>query len=217
MELRSLESVDDEELCRREAIGAFAHEVRTPLTTIRMVMELASRDGGDGRLTLDRELADMLSSSVDDLQALADALHETSRLERNKLVLSQGPCDLAFALDRANELLAPRVRVDGQLPTGIVGPWDGERLMRALAGFAESANRIGEGSGVVSLEHGREPGHTWLRLASGQPGPEPRPLSADAGFGFFRARRYVLAMNGRVAWHRTDRHFAVHVTLPLSP
>ena len=76
---------DDAELFRREAMGAFAHEVRTPLTSIRMVMELARRQSSEGQLMLDAELAEMLSSAVDDLLGLADDLQEGSRLERGKL------------------------------------------------------------------------------------------------------------------------------------
>jgi len=67
-------SAPDEELYRREAMGAFAHEVRTPLTSIRMVLELARREGTNGELVLDGELAGMLDASVDDLQQLADDL-----------------------------------------------------------------------------------------------------------------------------------------------
>ena len=70
----SMSEPETEEYFRREAMGAFAHEVRTPLTSIRMVMELGRRQSTGGQLVLDRELANMLSTSVDDLQRLADDL-----------------------------------------------------------------------------------------------------------------------------------------------
>ncbi|MBE7520049.1 MAG: hypothetical protein HS107_12470 [Thermoflexaceae bacterium] len=61
---------------RRESMGAFAHEIRTPLTSIRMVIELAKRLGSGDQAVLDAELSAMLNASIDDLQRLADDLQE---------------------------------------------------------------------------------------------------------------------------------------------
>ena len=41
-------SSEDRDYFRREAMGAFAHEIRTPLTSLRMVVELAN----DGPVTI---------------------------------------------------------------------------------------------------------------------------------------------------------------------
>jgi len=209
-------SGDDAELYRREAMGAFAHEVRTPLTSIRMVMELARRQSGEGQLLLDAELAEMLATSVNDLQELADDLQEASRMERGRAIMSRGPCDLATAMEAARILLAPRhIDIDGPLPGGIDGPWDSARLARALAGFAESANRIGDGSGSVRLECSDAASELRLTFASGERGSEPKPIAADAGFSFFRARQVVMAMGGSVHCARTERFATITVALPL--
>src|SRR5512139_3273962 len=71
---------DDPDEYGREAMAAFAHDMRTPLTTIRMVTELARRQSPERELRLDGELAEMFEASARDLGALADALQETSRL-----------------------------------------------------------------------------------------------------------------------------------------
>jgi hypothetical protein len=205
---------EEADLFRREAMGAFAHEVRTPLTSIKMVMELARRQAGPGDLVLDQELAEMLRTSVEDLQALADDLQETSRLERGKANLSPGPCDLASAIAAAGELLR-----GVELSTGpeveCEGPWDPARLVRAIAGFAESANRIGEGSGRVELDVLEAPDAVELTFVSGKPGKAERPIAADAGFAFFRSRQLVLAMGGSVHCERAERFATFRVALPL--
>lgn len=199
---------------RREAMGAFAHEVRTPLTSIKMVMELARRQSGEGELLLDHELAEMLRTSVEDLQQLADDLQETSRLERGKVVLSSGPCELAAAIEAARELLG-NLELRGIPEPGIEGAWDAPRLVRCIAGFSESANRIGDGSGVVHLEAHRAEGSAELVFTSGALGPGVRPIAADAGFGFFRSRQLVLAMGGSVHCQRAERFATFRVALPL--
>ena len=205
---------EDSELYRREAMGAFAHEVRTPLTSIKMVMELAKRQSREDELVLDTELADMLRTSVEDLPQLADDLQETSRLERGKVALSFGPCDLAAAIAAARELTR-HVDLLCDVQDTIEGPWDAARLVRAIAGFTESANRIGDGSGAVKVAVEQGSDAILLAFSSGEPGRETRPIAADAGFSFFRSRQLVLAMGGSVHCDRAERYAHFRVELPL--
>ncbi|MEO8541303.1 MAG: HAMP domain-containing sensor histidine kinase [bacterium] len=205
---------EDAELFRREAMGAFAHEVRTPLTSIKMVMELARRQSNEGELLLDAELADMLRSSVEDLQSLADDLQEASRLERGKVSLSPGPCEIGAAVEAARDLLRS-IEIAGTFDDGLEGPWDAARLVRAIAGFTESANRIGDGSGIVRLEAESDADSVALVFSSGQPGRAARAIAADAGFAFFRSRQLVLAMGGSVHCERAERYATFRVVLPL--
>ena len=207
-------SQTEAEMYRREAMGAFAHEVRTPLTSIKMVMELARRQSTSGGLILDDELMEMLETSVDDLQQLADDLQETSRLERKKLNLSPGPCELSVAVEAARELLGP-LELSGIPEPNLEGPWDAARLVRSIAGFAQSANRIGDGSGTVRLEAVRNGNTAELTFTSGFPSGESRDIAADAGFAFFRSRQLVIAMGGSVHCQRADRFATFRVVLPL--
>lgn len=204
----------DLEHFRREAMGAFAHEVRTPLTSIRMVLELAKRQAKGDDLVLDPELAEMLRQSVDDLQHLADDLQEASRLERGRLVLGHGPADLAVAVEAARDLLGNAIAISGPVIDPIEGPWDAPRLVRAIAGFAESANRIGEGSGTVALAVGMNRDAVTMQFESGAPAGQARPIGSDAGFGFFRSRQFVLAMGGSVDYVRSERYARFLVALP---
>lgn len=205
---------DDADLFRREAMGAFAHEVRTPLTSIKMVMELAKRQGSHGQLVLDTELSEMLLTSVEDLQELADQLQETSRLERGRITLSTGPCELGAVIEAARELTRG-IEVDGAAEGDIRGPWDAAGLVRAVSGLVVSANRIGDGSGRVAIDVHCSDRLAELVFTSGTPSGEPKPIAADAGFSFFMSRQLVLAMGGSVDCDRADRFATFRVTLPL--
>jgi K+-sensing histidine kinase KdpD len=196
-------------------MGAFAHEIRTPLTSIRMVMELGRRQAEDGQLLLDSELAEMLGASVDDLQRLADDLQETSRLERSKASISRGPCDLRGAVEAAAALLLPGVELAGDAPA-VDGPWDAARLVRAIAGFAESANRMGDGTGAVRLGTSLRGRTMLLCVESGTASAgERKAVQSDAGFAFFRSRQFVLAMGGSLHCERSERYANIVVSLPL--
>jgi sensor histidine kinase regulating citrate/malate metabolism len=87
--------------------------------------------------------------------------------------------------------------------------------VRSIAGFAEAANRIGDGSGVVHLEAHRAGSEAELTFTSGARRPNSREIAADAGFGFFRSRQLVLAMGGSVHCERAERFATFCVALPL--
>lgn len=182
---------------RHEAIGAFAHEVRTPLTSMRMVLEIARRNASGDELRLDGELAQMLTGAVDQLQRLADDLQDLSRLERGKLSFGRGPSNLADAIEAAAPLSAGIVIKHGPAPV-IEGPWERGRMARAIAGFAEAVNRLGDGSGVVRVDCETGDGVAFVRLSSGRGGNQEAAAGADAGFAFFHSRLFVLALCGSV-------------------
>ena len=207
-------ALDPGDLYRREAMAAFAHDLSTPLTSLRLVLELARRQSSDSGLAFDSDLAGMLTRSVDDLAALADALHEQSRLERGKLAVAAGPSNLLAVFEAARESLLPRIELAGESPEAIAGPWDGPRFARAIAGFVESANRMGDGSNRVRFRSSAQPEVVLLEFSSGEPGGQSRPIAADAGFAFFHARQFILAIGGAVHVTRAERFVSATVTVP---
>ncbi len=209
-------STDDGVRYRQEAIGAFAHEIRTPLTSIRMVLELAARQSSDDELVLDSELATMLNTSVGDLQRLIDDLQETSRLERGRSRVSLGPSDLRVAVVEAVAGLSHGLTlVQDEIPS-IVGPWDKGLLKRAIAGFTDTANRAGDGCGTVNLGLRHTPELVELVFSSGTPSGESKDVAADVGFAFFRSRDFVRAMGGSVSIERSQRFASITMVLPRS-
>lgn len=207
---------DDKAVLRQEAIGAFVHEIRTPLTSIRMVLELAARQSGENELMLDGELAAMLNTSVDDLQQLVDDLQESSRLERGRAIPSLGPSDLQ-AVVAAAEAIASRglSLAHDQIPS-VVGPWDASLLTRAIAGFVQTANHAGDGCGTVDLAVSTTPEAVELVFRSGTPSDESKRVAADVGFAYFRSREFVLALRGSVSFQRAHRFAAITMVLPRS-
>ncbi|MFN0145548.1 MAG: sensor histidine kinase [Dehalococcoidia bacterium] len=209
-------SDDDEERYRREALGAFAHDLRSPLTSIGMVFELGDRAAGDGAITFDAELFRMLKTSIDTIESLADGIQEVTRLERGRVALSRGPAELGAAIRAAAELLAPAVTVSGDAgATPLAGPWDAARLAQAIAEMATAVNRSGAGTGQVTLQVAPGAGTVSVTIESGTPGGRPREVASDLGFGFFRARALMLAMGAAVGCARSQGYFRVTLRLPL--
>lgn len=201
---------------RREALGAFVHEVRTPLTSIRMVLEVARRMSGGENLVLDGELTAMMETSLADLQTLADALHELSRLERGRLALRGETADLGELVRGLGEHNGVSLHPQGEPWPKMPGAWDRERLTVAMRGMAEGANRCGAGSGNVAVRAQiREP---WceVHFESGTPGGSARPIDGDLGYSFYRGCALVTAMDGSVGARREDGYLGLRVHLPAT-
>lgn len=196
-----------------EALGAFSHDVRTPITSARMVVEVARRLSNGEDLRLDNELTRMLLDSLGDLQDLVDGLQEMARLGRGRLTLAPMPCDVAVIVAAAAAMASPTALI-GTVPAGTEANWDAARLTQALAAFIATVDRLGDASRVVNVTFREAAGRVMLTFSSGVPtGPEV-PIGADAGFAFFSARQLVVATGGSVDCRRTSQYAELRVELP---
>jgi hypothetical protein len=116
----------------------------------------------------------------------------------------------------ATERLGGRIRLSGAPAPAVSGPWDPDRLPRALAGLLLAADRAGEGSGTVRTTWSVEPAAVHGVFESGQDGGVPRAADADAGFVYYSGSALLRAMRGEADLLRTDRWCAVSISLPLT-
>ncbi|GAB4327508.1 MAG: hypothetical protein Kow0010_11020 [Dehalococcoidia bacterium] len=198
---------------RREAIGAFAHDLRTPLTALRMALDIGRQlaRSADAVITLDQQLAGMVDDALGEIERLADALQESSRIERGKLHLERGPAALADVLSRAAVLAGDKLHIE-QGPPGATGLWDADRLAAAVASVATAVARLA-GAEAARLA-------AWkisaieLEVRAGEPAGDVAPFAADAGFGYFHARQVLEAMGATVTDARGAGFATVRVSLP---
>jgi signal transduction histidine kinase len=196
-----------------EALGAFAHDVRTPLNAVSMVVEVARRLSSGGELQLDDELTEMLMTSVKEIERLVSDLQDVSRIERGKQRMAPGPAQLEEVLADAAAIVRKDIALDCSGIRG-EGPWDRDRLGRMIADLARSANRCGAGNGEVRVTCEEMPSGIAIVISSGTPGREPRAVASDAGWGFFRCRALTQAMGGTVEATRTERYMSIRMSLP---
>ena len=176
---------------RREAAGAFAHDLRTPLAALRMALDLAGEGAGEG-LALDGELTALVRSSLADLEGLVDDFHVTSRLERALLEPAIERCEISAVLAEVCAL-ASDLEIDTAAMADAVGRWDRSWLTSAIAVFARTADRTGAADGQVALNVSVEGDAVAIGIRSGTPTAETAPLIASPvvsrrRFGCGRAR-----------------------------
>lgn len=225
--LASLEQQADMEEQRRQFIGAIAHDLRTPLFTLRAYL-----DGlGDGLATspqkADRYLH-MCRNSASTLDRLVTGLFTYARME----FLDQQPrtdaVDLGQLLTAAAEAHLPRadakhitLAVTAASPCTVTG--DEHLLTRVIDNLLDNALRHTPDGGRVNLDCERTGAEAVFTITDTGPGITPADLphvftplyrgeasrnraTGGAGLGLAIAQRIVLAHHGTIAARNITPH-----------
>ncbi len=159
---------------RDEFISIASHELKTPLTALKLRLGSALRvtrrllegDGAAGQVEkLSRALV-AADGTTDRLDALVDDLLDVSRLTAGRLALRIEPVDACALLrDLAGRLREQAAEVgstvDWVLPEAIVGMWDRGRIEQVLTNLLSNAIKYGMGKPIrVGVDASGE----WVRL-----------------------------------------------------
>ncbi len=170
-----------------------SHQLRTPLTALRLNLEALELQLPDGHPSLEAAGAevDRLEATIGELLALGDAGVQPAEVDLRALVLDRLGAwrTLADAAGRA-------VRVTREpVPLARVRP---AAVGQALQVLLDNALIHGTGDVTVWLEPVRRRGRVWVRLCVGDEGPGVRPghLQGGDGRGLPLARSLVEAEGG---------------------
>ncbi len=149
---------------QRAFVADAAHELRSPLASMRTQLEVAQHLGEGGELAADL-LADVtrLSALVEDLLLLARAGGEA-----NKPPVRESFDVRALLVATANRYAGARVPVTVASGPSVYASTNAEELRRVLANLVDNAAR--HARSAVSLEVRAEGGHAVLTVADDGPG-----------------------------------------------
>lgn len=151
---------------RDEFISIASHELKTPLTAMKLQSQIARYRAKDGNLAMSPErvakFVDGTSSQVDRLTRLVEDMLDVSRIGAQKLLLEKTRFDLvdltAEVLDRfLPQLEAAGCQMSLHAPTPVEGDWDRYRVEQILCNLLTNAIRYAPGKPVhvdVTLEDG---------------------------------------------------------------
>jgi signal transduction histidine kinase len=209
---RALDASAAAERERRFLVTAIAHDLRTPLFTLRGSLEALERGIGDGRyLGLAQDRAAHLDGLVSDL-------FRFSRLDYARETAPFDDLDAAALAHRAAAAVEPLASEQGRAIAVAAGPvlpvrGDEEALLRVLTNLLDNAIRHGRTR--VTLSTWRENGTVGIDVADDGPGFAERDLAhvfeplfradparsgsgAHSGLGLAIARRLARAHGGDV-------------------
>jgi PAS domain S-box-containing protein len=220
---------------RDDFLSVASHELKTPLTTLRLQVDGLRRHGTGRNLTDDRSRVSLarIHSQLGRLERLVEELLDVSRIQAGHLQLHPEPLDLG-------ELAAEVVGVFQQHPAyanrillqadrGLIGQWDRARIDQILTNLLSNALKYGrdlpvevsvraeehfgvlavadQGIGIPASEHGR----VFERFARAAPAEHYGGL----GLGLWIARQIIDAMGGTISLDsRVDEGSTFTVRLP---
>jgi signal transduction histidine kinase len=223
------------EATRRQLVAAVSHDLRTPIASLRLLVEAVDDEIVD-EATRRRYLATM-HTHIHSLSAMIDDLFELSRIEAGDIDWSMRQVELAPLVDETVEAMRPEagakgVEIRSQLGEELLpARADPEKIQRVLFNLIRNAIRHTPGDGSVTVKGEVARGAVEIEIADTGDGipAEERELVFDAffrggadasrhsdgaGLGLAVSRAIVETHGGRIWLAPAERGTRVRFSLP---
>jgi signal transduction histidine kinase len=228
---------DAADSARRQVIAAVSHDLRTPLTSLRLLTQALDDDLVDAVTA--RRYVQTMGANVQALAALVDDLFELSRLDAGDFAWSTEAVALSELVNEtiasmSAEAEAKSVILDAQIADDL-GPAraNPEKLQRVLCNLLQNAihHTPSDGSVLVSAQAANGTVHIAVSdtgdgiAATDAPrvfepfyraGSDASRATTGSGLGLAIARAIVEAHGGRIWLAEAPRGTRVQFTLPLA-
>jgi len=195
---------------RDEFLGIASHELKTPLTSLRLQIQMAER----GTHSLDPA---QLRKQADRLLRLIEDMLDISRIDAGRLQIERATTDLATVaadvLDRFEpQLTAAGCKIVRDLAQGVTGEWDAYRLEQVITNLVTNALKYAAGR-PIEVSVAREDTRCVLTVRDHGRGVRPADRerifrrferaanvreSSGLGLGLFISRQIIEAHGGRI-------------------
>ena len=149
----SAQRVQGEKDAVKSLIGDISHQVRTPLSNIRLYTQLLAEQPLNAQ---GQTCVSALDAQTEKLQTLLEALVKTSRLETGVLALHPVPAPLSPVISRAVEQYRPKaeakqITLMSELSDGLTAIFDAKWTEEALCNLLDNAVKYTDAGGSVSI------------------------------------------------------------------
>jgi signal transduction histidine kinase len=226
---------DTAEQARRDLVAAVSHDLRTPLTSLRLLADAIEDDVVDTETR--RGYLAQMSVHIQSLSALIEDLFELSRLEAGEIEWSMQQVELGELVEETVDAMREQARVSGVSVTAAIPPGlapaqaNPEKLQRVLFNLIQNAIRHTPADGSVTVlaesngstvevevadtgagltRHDRV--HAFEPFYRGGPGSSR--TGDGSGLGLTICRAIVEAHGGRIWFRDSSRGTCVRFSLP---
>jgi signal transduction histidine kinase len=199
---------DAGEAARRSLVAAVSHDLRTPLTSLRLLADAVEDDMVDARTR--RRYLEQMSLHIDSLSVLIEDLFELSRLEAGDIEWSMQKVRLDELVEETVVAMraqaeAGQVAVRASVPDGLAAPRaNPEKLQRVLFNLIQNAIRHTAADGSVTVLAASSGAGVEIEVADSGDGVLPGgPRARLRAVLPWRQRSRALARRG----HRARPHY----------
>lgn len=145
---------------RTEFLSIASHELKTPLTSMKLQLQVALHGIENGLLASDpgkvKELLESSTLQVDRLTKLINNLLDISRVQDGRLQLEREEVDLAALVTEVLERFKPQIKAARSelrvsIPPSVPGRWDRYRIEQVVTNLLTNALKYGSGSPIEIL------------------------------------------------------------------
>lgn len=177
---------------RRDFVANISHELRTPITSIRLLVDTLRGPVAHDPAARD-DLLEKIAIETEALAQLSQELLDLAQIESGQTLFRLVPTRLADLVTGVTDRLGPqaqrkRQRLDVQLPPGLAVLADVAQLQRALGNLVHNAIKFTPPEGAITLRAAAAGPDVTVEVADTGPGIAPDDI--DRVFErFFRADR----------------------------
>jgi signal transduction histidine kinase len=211
-ELRRLETV------RQEFVANLSHELKTPITSLRLAAESLT---GNPPAQARRRFAERTLKEADHLSAIVANLRQLAEIEQGRLAFQVSRFDVAELVAEVADRLRLDRRVESRVPAGLAVTADRSKLAQALGNLVDNAARFSPPGSAVEVGAEVEDGELRLAVRDHGPGISPEHWSrvferfykvdparsrdaGGSGLGLAITKHLALTQGGRV-WTEAAR------------
>jgi signal transduction histidine kinase len=223
------------EQMRRDLIVAVSHDLRTPLSSLRAMVEAIGDGVVDDGPTM-RRYAGEMRRSVDQLVAMVDDLFELTQLDAGAIERETARAEVVDVVRSAIALVEPAAQAKGLSVVtsleGAGGATCSPRMVRVLQNLLVNAVRHTPPDGSVRVEAIRDERRLFFAIEDTGEGIDPADLprvfepffrgdparqGPGTGLGLALAQRIVQAIGGTIEVHsRRDQGTRFAIELPVT-
>ncbi|HLY24729.1 MAG TPA: HAMP domain-containing sensor histidine kinase [Aggregatilineales bacterium] len=163
---------------RREMVANFSHDLRTPISSIRLLVDTLIQNFGRNS-ERDQRLLGKIAGETDSLQHMTQELIDLSMIESGKAIIRMVPVRLAQILNEAYGLMTTQIEqkkleLVNEVTEDVSVLVDPEQTRRVLTNIIHNSVKFTPAPGRIVLSSARDGQMVTLRVRDSGPGIPPQ-------------------------------------------
>ncbi len=177
-ELHQLKEMND---FKTQFINMAAHELRTPITPIRVLVHMLRTRAETDKRRKDVDALGVVDRNVQRLERLVEDLLSAARIQSQRMKVDRGPVNLARIIAESVRTFAPvaterGVKLTSQVDGGLAVSGDGGRVSHVLYNLLDNALKFTPAGGTVKVETMADDRQVSVRVSDNGLGMRPDQL-----------------------------------------